>query len=339
MSSAHCQLLNELHRASQFNAEIFLVGETGVGKELYARFIHACSPRSNGEFVAINCGAIPDALFENELFGHAAGAYTDAGSRSEGLIAAANGGTLFLDEVDGLSKGGQVKLLRLLQEKEYRRLGEAKLRRADIRVISAMNRDPLKAIEEGVLRQDLYYRLNVNSKKITPLRERAEDVALLTDRFVGKYSKEYGRLDELVFTQAARRLLEAYHWPGNIRQLENVIRSLVCQQVTSAVDAQDLPFAQPHESVRTYSEEPLGILLELPFADAKQKIVDRFEVDYVREMLRRTGGNICQAAKLAGKNRRALFELIRKHNIDPSDFKQLIVGTLETDSQPNRKPR
>jgi transcriptional regulator with PAS, ATPase and Fis domain len=153
---SHRQLLLDLYRAAQFDAEVLLFGETGVGKELYARYVHECSPRSSGEFVAVNCAAIPDSLFENEMFGHSAGAYTDAKTRSEGLVAAANGGTLFLDEVNELTKTGQVKLLRLLQEKEYRRLGEARVRRADVRVISAMNCNPQRSIEAGQLRQDLF---------------------------------------------------------------------------------------------------------------------------------------------------------------------------------------
>lgn len=335
-SRAHTQTLIELQRIAQFNAEVFLVGETGVGKELYAKFIHACSPRSAGAFVAINCGAIPDALFENELFGHAAGAYTDANSRSEGLIAEANGGTLFLDEVDGLTRAAQVKLLRLLQEKEYRRLGEAKLRRADIRVISAMNRDPQEAIEQGVLRQDLFYRLNVNLMQITPLRQRHGDISLLTDQFVSKYSKEYGRNDRLLFTPAARQSLALYPWPGNVRQLENLIRSLVCQHSSTSVDAGDLRLTRIQESVESYTDENFGVLLDLPFAAAKQQVVDRFEVDYIQEMLRRTDGNICQAAKLAGKHRRAFFELMRKHGI--SSAKENSCAD-ENDSSRNAKPR
>ncbi|TWT91755.1 sigma 54-interacting transcriptional regulator [Stieleria varia] len=334
------KLLHDLQRAARFDAEVFLFGETGVGKELYARFVHECSSRRCGPFVAVNCGAIPEALFESEMFGRTAGAFTDSKSKSEGLVAAASGGTLFLDEVHELPRSGQVKLLRLLQEKEYRLLGEVKLRRANIRVVSATNVHPDNSIRDGVLRQDLYYRLNANLMTIMPLRERPEDVELLTDRFVEKYSREYCRPDRLQFTSAARRLLAAYPWPGNIRQLENLVRGLVCQHPDAIeVQADDLPIMQRQDGDRRETSEQSMNLYCLSFQEAKERVVDRFEVDYIREMLRRSQGNICQSAKLAGKNRRAFFELMRKHSIDAEEFKGGSDEAMEPSSAGPNKPR
>jgi DNA-binding NtrC family response regulator len=320
-SSSHLQLLMDLRRAAQVDVEIFIYGETGVGKELYARYVHECSSRSENAFVAINCSAIPDTLFENEMFGHSAGAYTDARTRSEGLVTAADGGTLFFDEVDHLPPAAQVKLLRLLQEKEYRRLGETRVRRANVRVISATNTEPERAIECGGLRQDLYYRLNVIQCRVAPLRERPDDVAPLVAEFSERYSAEYGRERTLQFTEGAQAILEAYHWPGNTRQLENVVRCLVCQHPSDRVDTASIPVVQPHESVRAYVTQLIDVLLALPFCDAKRHIIDRFTEEYLTRTLQRAEGNISRAAKLAGKNRRAFFELMRKHKVDAAGFR------------------
>jgi len=337
-SVCHRDVLWTLSRASQVDAEVLLIGETGVGKELYARFVHASSPRASGEFVAINCGAIPEALFENEMFGHSAGAYTDAGPRAEGLVAAADGGSLFLDEVDSLPPATQVKLLRLLQEKEYRRLGDTRLRRANIRVISAMNGDPEKAISDRRLREDLYYRLNVISKRIPPLRERPDDIMVLTREFVRRYWMQYRSAhtpteESLEFSLDAEQLLQSYHWPGNVRQLQNMIRSLVCQQSGSMVECESLPIAGFPASVASPANTELAILLTLSFCEAKQRVVDHFENKYLREVLRRAGGNICHAAQLAGKHRRAFFELMKKHGIESEEFRERQCTSIDMTKQ------
>lgn len=340
-SWGHRGLLAALFKAGQIDAEVMLIGETGVGKELYARFVHRSSPRANNEFVAVNCGAIPDALFENEMFGHSAGAYTDAGPRSDGLVSAAEGGTLFLDEVDSLPPTAQVKLLRLLQEKEYRRLGETRLRRANIRIISAMNADPTRAITERRLREDLFYRLNVITQWIPPLRERAEDVVVLANAFVRRYWKLYRNSAEDVelaprFSADAESALCEYEWPGNVRQLENMIRSLVCQQSEFLIRRDAIPLPDRPVVAERSPDWELDSLLTLPFCEAKQQIVDRFENAYLRKMLLRSGGNICLAAQYAGKHRRAFFELMRKHGIGAEEFRTPELPSLKRLNLPSR---
>ena len=320
-SVAHLALLNGLNHVAPFDVEVFLVGETGVGKERYAQFLHACSQRAPKAFVSLNCGAIPESLFENELFGHSAGAYTDAKSTQVGLVEAANGGTLFLDEVDGLSRNNQVKLLRLLQEKEYRRLGDSRLRRANVRLISAMNRDPESAVDDGLLRKDLFYRLCVQRMEIPPLRNRPDDVEALVRHFASRYSSDYGRSQPMKFDAGAMRKLCAFNWPGNIRQLENMIRTLACRPSTSVVQASELPMADSEDAVVEYHSMQTPALAGLTFAEAKRRLVEEFEVEYIREMLSRTSGNISRAAELSGKNRRAFFELMRKHDIDAEPYR------------------
>jgi transcriptional regulator with GAF, ATPase, and Fis domain len=182
-SVQHCQLLEKLSKVASTDAEILFTGPSGVGKELYARYVHKCGPRQKSPFVAVNCGALPSELLENELFGHVGGAFTGARLQSEGLVAAAEGGMLFLDEVDSLPLISQVKLLRFLQEKEYRRLGETSIRRADIRVLAATNTDLVAAVREGKFRQDLFFRIRVIPVEVPPLNERPEDIAVLLEEF------------------------------------------------------------------------------------------------------------------------------------------------------------
>ena len=318
-SAGHIALLQNLFRVAQIDVEVMLVGETGVGKELYAKFLHACSKRAKGPFVAVNCAAIPDSLFENELFGHVEGAYTDARSKSGGLIAASECGSLFFDEVDQLSIRSQVKLLRLLQEKEYRRLGESQLRKADIRVISAMNSDPEISMKEGKLREDLYYRLNVVKKTVPPLRDRIEDVEILVKAFVERYSKEYQR--DLILTPRAILTLIGYHWPGNIRQLENLIRGIVCEFDASTIDESLLSIVPNEETVKEFARERVASLISHPLSEAKRLLVEEFERLYVAEMLRQTDGNLSKAARLAGKPVRSFRRTVRDREIELEKFR------------------
>src|SRR5947209_2200897 len=221
-STLHRLMLRRLARAAGTSAEVMICGPTGVGKELCARFLHECSPRRTAGFVPLNCGALPDGLFENELFGHVGGAFTGARSSAEGLVALAEGGTLFLDEVDSLSLNAQVKLLRLLQEREYRRLGETRVRRADVRFVAASNADLTQLIHARKFREDLFYRLHVVRIDVPQLKDRVGDVALLTASFIARWSETYG-LPRVELTDAALAHLRAYHWPGNVRELENCI--------------------------------------------------------------------------------------------------------------------
>lgn len=313
-SAAHRKLLAQLHRVAPTDAEVLLTGPTGVGKELYARLLHRLSQRSAGPFVPVNCGALPNDLFENELFGHVGGAFTGARPRTEGLVAEADHGTLFLDEVDALSLACQVKLLRLIQEKEYRRLGESRTRRANIRIVAATNADLLVAMREKRFRDDLFFRLRVIPIEVPPLRERREDIRPILGTYVAHYAEVYG-LPRITFTLAALNRVGSYSWPGNVRELENCVRYLTCLQLTGPVEVSDLPLLDEGEPTLR-QEEP--DLTGLSLRDAKRELVSRFERDYVERALRESHGNIARAARQSGKARRAFFELMRKHGVKAS---------------------
>jgi DNA-binding NtrC family response regulator len=305
VSEAHLRLLELIGRVARNNVELLITGETGVGKEQYARYAHARSARRDGPFVAVNCGSIPAELFENELFGHVGGAFTGARPRAVGLVAAAEGGTLLFDEIDALTPTNQVKMLRLLQEKEYRRLGESQPQRADVRILAATNRDLVRAARAGTFRDDLLFRLRVVPIEIPPLRDRRADVLPLLDAFVAWYAEEYGQ-PSVRLSPVARCTLEHYGWPGNIRELENLVRHLTCVYPGTVVEAKQMPLL----------DEMTGQVGNSPFKRAKSTVVAEFERRYLEEALAAADGNIARAARSAGKPRRAFFELMRKHGVN-----------------------
>lgn len=315
-SCAHRSLLERLAKFARTNAEILISGPTGSGKERYARYIHAQSPRALKEFVPINCGAVPDGLLENELFGHVGGAFTGARPQSEGMVAAAEGGTLFLDEVDALSPAAQVKLLRFIQEKEYRRLGEARTRRANVRFIAATNSDLRAAVHDGRFREDLLFRLRVIPVEIPPLCQHLDDLASLVEEFRAHYAELYG-LPRVEFSDAALASLRAYNWPGNVRELENCVQYLTCLQLERPVAVEDLPLLTSDEQSAGSRSSPA---FTVSFQKAKQELVSLFERDYLEDALRRSKGNIAEAARASGKARRAFFELMRKHGVQAVGF-------------------
>jgi DNA-binding NtrC family response regulator len=237
-SEAHLQLLSLIAKVARTDAEILISGPSGVGKELYAQYVHRCSLRNGAAFVPINCGVLPPELIENELFGHVGGAFTGARPQSEGLVATAEGGTLFLDEVDSLALIAQVKLLRFLQGKEYRRLGETRLRRANVRIIAATNTDLLAAVREGYFREDLFFRLRVIPIEVPALRERACDIPVLIEEFAKRFAQTY-QLPRTSFSPAAMEKMRCYSWPGNIRELENCVNYLTCRQLNRTIQPTD----------------------------------------------------------------------------------------------------
>jgi two-component system, NtrC family, response regulator GlrR len=316
-SAAHRRVVDVITRIAVTDVEILINGETGVGKERYARLAHECSPRAGGNFVAVNCGGMPSELFENELFGHVGGAFTGARQKSEGLVDEAENGTLFIDEVDSLPMPCQVKLLRFVQEKEYRRLGETRLRKANVRFIAATNADLQAAAREGRFREDLLYRLRVVPIEVPPLRERRDDIALLMEAFSESYSEAY-RLPRPVLSERAMRRLLAYDWPGNVRELENCVKYLTCMQLTRPVDLYDLPL--PHETKHDAGSGVVRIAAtDGSFQKMKNDVVREFETAYLVDALRRSNGNIAQAAAASGKPRRVFFELMRKHGLKAVD--------------------
>jgi DNA-binding NtrC family response regulator len=258
----------------------------------------------------VNGGAIPVDLVENELFGHARGAFTNAFALQTGLVEEASGGTLFLDEIDCLPMLAQVKLLRFLQEKEYRPLGSSKVQRADVRIIAASNADLEEAVKNGRMRQDLFYRLNIISLTLPPLRERREDIPLLTDHFLEKYANEFGK-PKASLTAEALGVLMNHAWPGNVRELEHVIERSLALCEGAVTTESDLALGSSSQTKR-----PLESLQA-----AKAREIAQFEKNYIQNLLRACSGNITRAAHAAQKNRRAFWQLIQKHQIDVSRFK------------------
>jgi len=287
-----------------------LLGETGTGKELFARAIHYTSRRAQRQFVPVNCGAIADSLFESELFGHIRGAFTDARTEEIGLLAYADHGTLFLDEVDTLSPSAQVKLLRVLQEREYRPVGSAKTCRVDVRIVAATNSDLRRCIALRSFREDLFHRLNVLRLTIPPLRDRIEDIPLLARHFLREFGERQGQPCKTLHEQAVRRLM-AYHWPGNVRELESVLQRASLLVPRTSLSAGDLELADE----ATVSELPSTLKA------AKMSAIQQFERSYLYDILRRFEGNVSHAAKAAGKERSSFQRLLRKHSIAAEGFR------------------
>jgi len=310
-SRAFIELLAVLAKAARYDATILLEGETGTGKELAARALHYDGPRRARPFVPVNCGALPDTLVENELFGHCRGAYTGADSDRSGLIATAEGGTLFLDEVDSLSPKGQVTLLRFLEDRQYRPVGSAGSRAADVRVIAASNRDlPLMARTER-FRFDLFYRLRVVSIRVPALRERGDDVLLLAAHVIKTASARFNK-PIVPLSPASQDWLRSQEWPGNIRELENVVCQAFLLTEGPAIDISALcpsPRIEATETARVPGEVTLN------YRSAKARAIAEFDRRFLARVLRTTGGNISEAARMIGTERRHLGRLLKKYEM------------------------
>lgn len=305
---AFINAISKIPRAARTNGPVLLVGETGTGKELCARAIHNLGPRRNLPFIPVDCAALPEHLFESELFGHVRGAYTDARTDQKGLVALADGGTLFLDEVDSLSPNSQSKLLRFLQERAYRPLGSDRFMRLDVNVVVATNCDLEAMVREKKFRPDLYFRLNVLRLDLVPLRQRRGDIELLARHFVEKMCAENGVAAKRL-TPAAIRRLGAHDWPGNVRQLYNVIQRAVVFSDADRILPSDLDDAGgPSDS------DSAGAEVET-FRGARSRAIESFERRYVEDLLRQCGGNVSRAARLARKDRRAFGRLVKRYNI------------------------
>ena len=291
---------------------VMIAGPTGTGKELCARAIHQLSKRRSFPFIALDCGAIPDHLFENELFGHARGAFTDAHADQKGLIALANGGTLFLDEVDSLSLGAQSKLLRFLQERTYRPLGSERFVKADVNVIAATNRDIERSVGERQFRSDLYFRLNVLRVDLPALSRRASDIPLLARHFLRTQCQHLGAK---LFTSAALRKLEGYDWPGNVRELLNVVQRAAVLSEGAHILPSEISFSAAFEQP---ANEPPNLTdsSEEDFREGRSRAIEAFEKRYVEELLHKHRGNVTHAALEAGKDRRAFGRLKKKYSIE-----------------------
>jgi DNA-binding NtrC family response regulator len=295
----------QLPRIATSDMPVLVLGETGTGKEICARAIHHLGKRRDHPFIAVDCGSVPDHLFENELFGHARGAFTDAHRDQRGLVAMAEGGTLFLDEIDALSLATQGKLLRLLQERVYRSLGADRFTRADINIIAATNRDLEVCVREQRFRADLYFRLNVLRLHLPPLRERRGDIPLLARLFLEEARAARSGAPRS-FSTAALRTLVRHDWGGNVRELQNVVRRAVVMCESLQILPSDLEG----------TEGPVTDSWRADFRASRAAAVEVFERRYVEELLQRHDGNVTRAAREAQKDRRAFGRLIKKYGID-----------------------
>jgi two-component system, NtrC family, response regulator GlrR len=309
-SEVFTRVVRKIPLLATVDATILITGETGTGKELVARALHYCGHRRNGPFVPCNCGALPDHLLENELFGHAPGAYTDARTEQKGLLALADGGTLFLDEIESLSLTGQVKLLRLLQDREYRPLGSTETHHADVRIMAATNVKLQALVAQKLFRDDLFHRLNVLQIELPPLRERTGDVAKLARAFVRRFGDQFNR-PALKLSPGALQALQSYHWPGNVRELESTIQRAAVLTKSSIIEAPDLELPQ---------DDCQGAA-PITFDLAKRKAIDGFERGYLVQLLSDFGGNISRAAKQAGMDRRSIQRLMRKYSLEAALYR------------------
>jgi len=304
-------VLERVAKVAVRDTSILVTGESGTGKELIAQAIHYNSPRREKRFVAINCGALPENLLESELFGYKKGAFTGATESRCGLLEAANGGTLFLDEVGNLPMNVQKTLLRFLQEKEFNRLGDTTPTRVDVRILSATNSDLKEAIKQGFFREDLYYRLNVVTINLPPLRERCSDISLLAVHFIMLQNQKFSTAIKGFESKAMRSLCE-YEWPGNIRQLKNVIEACMTMEMTEYIThetlAQFIDVAPERNSISLGTEPGDG---DIPYTTA----LEHFEADLLRGLLKRHGGNVEAAAHDAGMNMVTMYRKIKKYGI------------------------
>ena len=302
---AFLRAVEPIPRFAQSDASVLITGETGTGKEVCARALHQLSRRRDGPFIAVDCGAVPDQLFENELFGHARGAFTDAHRDRKGLVAMAEGGTLFLDEVDSLSLAAQAKLLRFVQEHSYRPLGSERVDRADVKVLAATNRDLDAAVRDRQMRADLYFRLNVLRIHLPPLRDRAGDIPRLAQAMLEECR---GTLESppTSLSAAAMRMLTSHVWPGNVRELQNVVhRAAVACEGAVILPAHITLGTQPAAAVQDTGD----------FRSAKAAAVTAFERQYIETMLEKHGGNVTHAAREANQDRRAFGRFIKKYQL------------------------
>ena len=312
-SPAMQRLLQQVVQVADSNATILLFGETGTGKEVFARVIHSNSRRSKGPFVALNCAAIPEALFESELFGHVRGAFTSAHGPKRGLFQSANGGTLFLDEIGEMPLSMQVKLLRAVQEREVREVGSDISTKIDVRIIAATNKDLDKAVKNGSFRNDLFYRISVVPLFIPPLRDRRDDIPLLAQHFLITSAKRANK-DLRGFTPAALNRLVTHPWPGNVRELENVVEKAAVMTRQDMITPDLLP------SMGTSPDAQLK-----PLTEAKEE----FEKTYLKNVLQLTGGNISRAAQFAGRYRADFYKMLKKHDLHPSTTKAKAEADLD----------
>ncbi len=313
-SPAMTKVYESIARVAATNVDVLVIGETGTGKELVARSIHRASDRREQPFVPVDCGAIPENLVESEFFGHEKGAFTGADTRRAGLMETAHQGTFFLDEIGELPLLLQAKLLRVLQERKLRRVGGREEIPIDVRIVAATARDLDEMVRLKLFREDLYYRINVVQIDLPPLRERGDDLGLLSEHFADRYSREMGRPGTVVSPEAYQ-VLRQYDWPGNIRQLQNVIRRGMALTESRMIGVDDLP----DEVIAAAGQKSVNS--NQGFFQAREEHVARFEQEYIRSLLERHRGNVKSAAEEAEIPRGTLYRLMKNHQIDGAEFR------------------
>ena len=329
--------LHLIRKLAASDATVLIQGETGTGKELAAQAIHYLSGRRDHPFIPVNCGALPDSLVENELFGHARGAFTDAREATPGLVTEADGGTLFLDELEVLTQRAQIALLRFLQDGVYRPLGARRSIQGNVRIIGASNQDLHDLVRAGRFREDLLYRLQIMTVRLPPLRERIGDIPLLAEHFLQKFSSQYAGLQKRISADVMRLLCD-YHWPGNVRELENVIHRALLASDEDDLACEDIELTAGHatNTVVTRSPEhppwPKHEEFSSGFSDAKARAIERFERAYVTWALESSSGNVSAAARNCGKERRAFGKLVKKYGITKQTPGSPAADPLEADS-------
>jgi DNA-binding NtrC family response regulator len=309
--------LTLIRKSASCDATVLIHGETGTGKELAARAIHYLGARRDGPFVPVNCGAIPDSLLESEFFGHVRGAFTDARDTRQGVVRQARGGTLFLDELETLSPRGQVVLLRFLQDHHYKPVGGEQIHQANVRIIGSTNADFRIMTAQGRFRLDLFFRLQVLSVELPPLRERPGDAILLARHFVEKLRAQYERAP-MALTENATRYLERHDWPGNVRELENLVHRELLLADGSEIALRSVVGPRPDGSDGSDPVQHFGL--------AKARMIAEFEKAYIADLLHRTRGNVSLAARLAGKDRSRLGKLVKKHGLERLTFMRQRAG-------------
>ena len=316
-SPAFRELIGLIEKMASCDAPVLIEGETGTGKELAARALHYQGKRHGKPFIPVNCGAIPDALFENEIFGHKKGAFTDAKENQPGFVALADSGTLFLDEVETLTSKGQVALLRFMQDQQYRPLGGGRELNANVRIITASNADLTRLVDRGEFRKDLFFRLKILYLELPPLRERKGDPRLLAEHFVRLYCAQSGQPVKTIHSDTLA-WFESYSWPGNIRELENLIyREFL---LSEGPEIHIKPWVQRQTERRKLTDRRRFLRNGHDFNRAKAKVIEDFEKRFLMSILTEAHGNISHAAKLAHKERSALGKLLKKHGIDKNQY-------------------
>ncbi len=317
-----------IEKVASSDVDILLLGESGSGKEVVAKTVHGMSARRKKPFVVVNCVALPEGLLESELFGHKKGAFTGADVSKDGYFQVANGGTLFLDEVGDMSPNFQTKLLRVLEEGECNPVGDTRTRQVNVRIISATNRDLVKAVQDGTFREDLFYRLNVVSFSLPPLRERPEDIAILSHYFLHQLQNGSSRPPVRYIHPEVMEAFLAYPWPGNVRELRNVIESAMTFAEIDTISLDTLPpiFLRRHielgkESGKRFNGKATAGYLPSSFLDGKKRAVARYEADVLKTALEAVGGNITRAAQRLEIHRSLVHRLLKKHGIRAKDFR------------------